>query len=158
MTYCSKLILIPAVAIAAALLLPAFAFAQVPPAPATAPPAVALPAIPPAQKVPAAKAPIVPAPAEATPAPIVPAAVSRTERRGGAAHRHRAHASTRPVAVGNVPGRRYCGQSSDGRPCLCFAADLDYLVCQGLRIVRCPAPTAPGRSKRSMRRARSPMP
>ena len=58
MKFCSKLILIPAVAIAAALLLPALAFAQVPPAPATAPPAVALPAIPPAQKVPDAKAPI----------------------------------------------------------------------------------------------------
>ena len=73
MTYCSKLILIPAVAIAAILLLPAFAFAQTPPAPATAPPAVALPAIPPAQKVPEAKAPILPAPAETTAAPIVPA-------------------------------------------------------------------------------------
>ncbi len=54
MTYCSKLILIPAVAIAAALLLPAFAFAQVPPAPATAPPAIALPAIPPAPIAPPA--------------------------------------------------------------------------------------------------------
>ena len=61
---------------AAILLLPTFAFAQVPPAPATAPPAVALPAIPPAQKVPEARAPILPAPAEATPAPIAPPALA----------------------------------------------------------------------------------
>ena len=69
MTFCGKLILVSAVAIAAALLLPALAFAQTPPAPATAPPAVALPAIPPAQNVPEAKTPL-PTPAEAAPAPI----------------------------------------------------------------------------------------
>jgi len=76
MTYCSKLILIPAVAIAAALLLPAFAFAQVPPAAATVPSAVALPAIPPAQKAPPVKVPIIPAPAEAATAPIAPPALA----------------------------------------------------------------------------------
>ena len=71
MKLCNKLILIPAVAIAAALLLPVLAFAQAPLAPPTAPPAVALPAIPPAQNVPEAKTPL-PAPAEAAPAPVVP--------------------------------------------------------------------------------------
>jgi biopolymer transport protein ExbB len=74
MKFCSKLIQIPAVAIAVVLWLPAFALAQLPSAPATAPPAVAAPAVPPALKVPAAKAPIMPAPAEATPAPIAPPA------------------------------------------------------------------------------------
>jgi biopolymer transport protein ExbB len=73
MTYCSKPILIPALAIAAMLLLPARAFAQTPPAPATAPPTVALPAIPPAQKAPVADAPVLLAPTETTAAPIVPA-------------------------------------------------------------------------------------
>src|ERR1039458_440580 len=71
MKFCSKLFHIPAVALAAALLQPALALAQLPPAPATTPPVVALPAVPPAQEVPAAKAPIMPAPAEAAPAPIV---------------------------------------------------------------------------------------
>src|SRR5664279_3920369 len=71
MKFCSKLFHIPAVARAAALLQPALALAQLPPAPATTPPVVALPAVPPAQEVPAAKAPIMPAPAEAAPAPIV---------------------------------------------------------------------------------------
>jgi len=70
MKLCDKLILIPAIAIAA-LLVPALAFAQTPPTPATAPPAVALPAIPPAQNVPEAKTPL-PAPAEVAPAPVVP--------------------------------------------------------------------------------------
>jgi len=72
MTYCNKLILIPVVAVAAALSLPALALAQAPPAPTIAPPPVALPAIPPAQKVPAAKTPVPRAPAEAVPAPITP--------------------------------------------------------------------------------------
>ena len=71
MKFCSKLFHIPAVALAAALLQPPLALAQLPPAPATTPPVVALPAVPPAQEVPAAKAPIMPAPAEAAPAPIV---------------------------------------------------------------------------------------
>jgi biopolymer transport protein ExbB len=71
MKFCSKLFHIPAVALAAALLQPALALAQLPPAPATTPPVVALPAVPPAQEVPAAKAPIMPAPAEAAPVPIV---------------------------------------------------------------------------------------
>ena len=71
MKFCSKLFHIPAVALAAALLQPALALAQLPPAPPTTPPVVALPAVPPAQEVPAAKAPIMPAPAEAAPAPIV---------------------------------------------------------------------------------------
>src|ERR1019366_3718982 len=76
MKLCSKLNhLRSAVALAALLLLPAFALAQVPPAPATEPPGVAVPAIPPALKVPAAKAPIMPAPAEATPARIAPPAL-----------------------------------------------------------------------------------
>ena len=71
MKFCSKMFHIPAVALAAALLQPALALAQLPPAPPTTPPVVALPAVPPAQEVPAAKAPIMPAPAEAAPAPIV---------------------------------------------------------------------------------------
>src|ERR1039458_5247249 len=71
MKLCSKLFHIPAVALAAALLQPPLALAQLPPAPETTPPVVALPAVPPAQEVPAAKAPIMPAPAEAAPASIV---------------------------------------------------------------------------------------
>ena len=77
MKFCRKLIHLPttsAAAFAAILLLPGLAFAQMPPAPATAPPAVAVPTTPPAQPIPAAKAPIAPAPAEATPAPIAPSA------------------------------------------------------------------------------------
>ncbi len=79
MKFCRKLTYLPstsAVALAAALLLPASAFAQAPPAPATAPPVVAVPAVPPAPKVPGAKAPITPAPAEAVPAPIAPPALA----------------------------------------------------------------------------------
>ena len=76
MKFCSKLFHIPAVALAAALLQPPLALAQLPPAPATTPPVVALPAVPPAQEVPAAKAPIMPAPAEAAPAPIVQPALA----------------------------------------------------------------------------------
>jgi biopolymer transport protein ExbB len=72
MKFNSKLIHLPltsAVALAAALLLPAAAFAQVPSAPATAPPAITAPAVPPTQNVPAAQVPIMQAPAEAAPAP-----------------------------------------------------------------------------------------
>jgi biopolymer transport protein ExbB len=79
MEFCHKqihLLSLTTVALATALLLPTSAFAQVLPAPASAPPAVAVPVIPPTLKVPAAKAPIIPAPAEATPAPIAPPALA----------------------------------------------------------------------------------
>ena len=79
MKFCKKLIHVPptsAVALAAVLLLPAFAVAQVPPAPATAPPTVTAPAVPPAQNMPAAQIPIIQAPAEAAPAPIAPPALA----------------------------------------------------------------------------------
>ncbi len=84
----------------------------------TAPPAVAAPRYSARSKSARSKSTDLPAPAEAVPAPDRAARVSRTERRSGPAHRHPAHASARPVAVGHVPGRRYCGQSGDGRPCL----------------------------------------
>ena len=71
MKLCNRLILIPAVMIGAALFLPARAFAQVPPAPATAAPPAAVPAISPTQKAPEAKTPL-PAPAEAGQAPVTP--------------------------------------------------------------------------------------
>ena len=143
MTYCNKLILIPAVTIAAALLLPALGFAQVRPPPAPAPPAVALPAIPPAQKVPEAKTPL-PAPAEAVPAPVVPPALAE------------------PNAIVGPPPAIPLTLPRDLSPWgmflaadivvkavmvgLAFAsrADLDHLVCQSLRIAGCQAPTAQG--------------
>jgi biopolymer transport protein ExbB len=58
-------------ALATALLLPTFAFAQAPSAPATAPPAVAVPVAPPIQNGPATQAPIMQAPAAAAPSPNV---------------------------------------------------------------------------------------
>jgi biopolymer transport protein ExbB len=70
MKFCSKLIHLPvisAVALAAVLLFPASAFAQVPSAPATAPPAIAAPVVPSNQNMPAVQVPIMQAPAAPAP-------------------------------------------------------------------------------------------
>ena len=72
----SKVIRVPppsALALAAVLLLPAFAFAQVPSAPSTGSPATTAPAVPPAQDVPPAQVPIVQAPTEPVSVPNAPA-------------------------------------------------------------------------------------
>ena len=76
------------------------------------------------------------------------------ERPGGEFAGHRAQAAARSVAMGHVPGGRHRGESGDGRPCLCLAADLDHLVCQGDRAHGRAPQTALRRSTQLVERAR----